>query len=117
MKRIRLAMFLPLLAVLVSLGCQPQPVAPSYAKYDVGGGRYYVEIEDTGNGSSLKFHSHSEGDMVTQEHYEVTWGAGRRLVIENGELTVDGEPRGALQPQDRIVINQAGELLVNGSPR
>ena len=106
-----------LLVCLLAAGCQQAPPPPSYAHYDLGGGRYYLEIEDTGNGSSLKFHSHSEGDEVTEEHYDVRWGAGRHLVIEDGELTVDGEKRGTLQPQDRIVINQAGELSINGRPR
>jgi hypothetical protein len=106
-----------LFACLLAAGCQQAPPPTSYAHYDLGGGRYYVEIKDTGSGSSLKFHSHSEGDEVTEEHYEVRWGADRHLVIEDGELTVNGEKRGTLQPKDRVVINNAGELSVNGSPR
>ena len=93
------------------------PSAGTYAKYDLAGGRYFLDCEDTGGGSSLKFASTSEGMVVTKELYVFSWGDTHQLRIEDGKLTVDGADRGTLQPGDRITIRASGELLVNGSQR
>lgn len=91
--------------------------APSYAKFDLAGGRYFIDCEDTGDGSSLNFESTSEGMVVTKELYEFTWGGTHQLRIEDGRLTVDGNERGTLEPGDRITIKASGDLLVNGTQR
>jgi hypothetical protein len=99
-------------------GCGGGSPSPrSYAKYDLAGGRYFLDCEDTGDGSSLKFQSTSEGTVVTKELYEFSWGGRHQLRIEDGKLTVDGTERGTLQPGDRITIKASGDLLVNGSKR
>jgi hypothetical protein len=100
---------------LFAFGCQP--AATPFAKYDLGDGRYNVEIEDTGGNSSMNFESHSEGTDVIAERFNVSWGAAQQLVIENGKLSMNGEDRGTLEPGDQIVINKAGELRVNGQQR
>ena len=93
------------------------PPPHSYAKYDLAGGRYFIDCEDTGGGSSLSFQSTSEGTVITNELYEFSWGDAHQLRIEDGKLTVDGMDRGMLQPGDRITIKASGQLLVNGSMR
>lgn len=93
------------------------PPSRSYANYDLAGGRYFIDCEDTGVGSSLKFKSTSEGTAVTKELYEFSWGGTHQLRIEDGKLTVDGTERGMLEPGDRITIKASGQLLVNGSKR
>lgn len=109
------------LAVGVSLalfvaGCgQPSPT--SFARYELDGGRYLIEIDNTGSGSTLNFHSRGEGTTVTDEKYDLTWDNSRRLQIVNGALTIDGIERGTLQHGDRIHINSSGEVLVNGTTR
>ena len=103
------------------VGCgrvSPPPQRPrTFAKHDLDGGRYFIECEDTGSGSSLSFRTTSEGMNVTGETYDFSWGDTRRLRIEEGRLTVDGAERGQLEPGDRITITAAGEILVNGSKR
>ena len=89
----------------------------SFAKYDLGGGRYYVEIEDTQGGTSLKFDSHSEGKVVMEEQYDLSWGKSHQLRIENGKLAIDGVDFGGLQPGDRIIAKVNGDILVNGAKR
>jgi hypothetical protein len=89
----------------------------SYAKYELSGGRYFIDCEDTGDGSSLSFNSTSDGTVVTRELYEFSWGGKHQLRIEDGKLTVDGTDRGTLQPGDRITIKASGDLLVNGTMR
>jgi hypothetical protein len=110
-----------LLSAIVAMlfaGCGGgSPTPPSYAKYDLGGGRYFIDCEDTGGGSSLRFDSASEGDVVTKELYELSWGGSHQLRIEDGKLTVDGTERGTLQPGDRITIKANGEIFVNGGQR
>jgi hypothetical protein len=112
-----------LLLTLTSLGCQQQasPPATSFAKYDLDGGRYVVEIQDTEGGSSLDFQSKgqgsAQGEVVKQERYNLSWGKSRRLQIENGVLSVDGANLGELKPGDRIVVSKSGKTLVNGAER
>lgn len=99
-------------------GCDVgSPPARTYARHDLAGGRYFLDCEDTGGGSSLKFTSTSDGMVVTKELYEFSWGDTHRLRIEDGKLTVDGADRGSLAPGDRITITASGDLLVNGSLR
>jgi len=101
---------------LLLSSCQQSPTR-SFAKYDLGGGRYYVEIEDTQGGTSLKFNSHSEGKVVTQEQYDLSWGKSHRLQIDDGKLTINGGDLGKLQPGDRIIAKVNGDILVNGAKR
>lgn len=103
------------LCLLLS-SCDPSP-HQSFAKYDLGGGRYYIEIEDTQGGVSLKFHSKSEGEVVTGERYDLSWGKSHQLRIDDGKLTVNGVDSGTLQPGDRIVAKVNGDILVNGAKR
>ena len=98
-------------------GSPSSPPPRAYAKHDLAGGRYFIDCEDTGVGSSLNFKSTGEGKVVTKELYEFSWGGTHQLRIEDGELTVDGTNRGTLQPGDRITIKTTGDLLVNGSKR
>ena len=98
-------------------GSSPSPSSRAYANHDLAGGRYFIDCEDTGGGSSLKFKSTSEGMVVTKELYDFSWGGTHQLQIEDGKLTVDGTDRGALQPGDRITIKASGDFLVNGSKR
>jgi hypothetical protein len=98
-------------------GSAPSPSPRTFAKHDLAGGRYFIDCEDTGGGSSLKFKSTGEGMVVTKELFEFSWGGTHQLVIEDGKLTVDGKDRGPLQPGDRITIKESGDLLVNGSNR
>ena len=109
---------IPICVVLSSLvsGCNQSP-SSSFAKYDLGGGRYFVEIENTEGGAWLKFHSSSEGMVVTEELYDFSWGKSHRLQIDNGKLTIDDVDRGQLQPGDRIVVKSSGEILINGTER
>jgi len=100
-------------ALLIGCGGGSAP-SPSYAKYDLADGRYYIDCQDTGPGSSLKFNSTSEGTVVTNELYEFSWGGTHQLRIEDGRLSVDGTERGTLQPGARITITAAGDVLVNG---
>lgn len=101
--------------LLVGCGQGTGPTAHSYAKYDLAGGRYFIDCEDTGGGSSLAFSSASEGSTVTRELYKFSWAGTHELRIEDAQLTVDGRDQGTLQPGDRITIKASGELLVNGS--
>jgi hypothetical protein len=105
--------------LVMAIGCRqaPAPSAPSYAKYDLHGGRYFIEIEDTQGGSSLDFNSSGKGNVVQEERYTLTWGKSHRLQIENGALTIDGADRGKLQPGDRVVIKPSGDILINGTER
>ncbi len=104
------------LLTLLALGCG-RSTASSFAKYDIGGGRYFVEIENTDGGSALNFKSSGEGNAVTGERYDLSWGNAHRLQIENGKLTVDGVDYGKLEPGDRITFKASGEMLVNGTKR
>jgi hypothetical protein len=101
----------------LATGCGQSTSPPSYAKYDLGGGRYFVEIENTDGGSSLKFHSRGEGKFVTEEVYDFSWGKSHHLRIDNGKLTIDGADGGKLQPGDQIVVKSSGETFVNGTKR
>lgn len=101
----------------LATGCGQSTPPPSYAKYDLGGGRYFVEIENTEGGASLKFNSHGEGAVVTEESYDFSWGKSHHLRIDNGKLTIDGADGGLLQPGDKIVVNLLGETFVNGTKR
>ena len=101
------------LALLVT-GCNQSPPS-SFAKYNLHGGRYSVEIENTGGGTSLKFSSSSEGMIVTEELYELSWGNSHRLEIDNGKLTVDAVDLGELKPGDQIVVKSSGEIFINGT--
>src|SRR5687768_15611221 len=85
----------------------PTP-ARTFAKHDLNGGRYFIEREDTGGGSSLSFRLAGEGKGVTREVYDFSWGSTHQLRIEDGKLTVDGAERGMLQPGDRITITATG---------
>lgn len=105
------------LLCLLATGCGQSFPPPSYAKYDLGGGRYFVEIENTEGGSSLRLQSSGEGTVVTEELYDFSWGKSHRLQIDNGKLTFDGVDRGQLQPGDQIVVKSSGEILVNGTKR
>jgi len=115
----RAVVFTVLCFLSVGCGRVTPPAAPprTFAKHDLNGGRYVIECEDTGGGSSLSFRSASDGKGVTGEVYDFAWGGSRRLRIEDGKLTVDGADRGTLQPGDRITITVDGQVLVNGSNR
>ncbi len=102
---------------LLATGCGPSTSLPSYAKYDLDGGRYFVEIENTQGGASLHSNSRGEGKVVTEEFYDFSWGKSHHLRIENGKLTIDGADGGELKPGDRIVVKSSGETFVNGTKR
>lgn len=103
---------------LLFAGCGGgSPPSRSYAKHDLAGGRYFIDCEDTGDGSSLSFNSTSEGTVVTKELYEFSWGGTHQLRVEDGKLTIDGTDRGTLEPGDRITIKASGDVLVNGGKR
>ncbi|MHC1768555.1 MAG: hypothetical protein AB9869_30470 [Verrucomicrobiia bacterium] len=102
---------------LLAIGCG-EPSSPSFARYNLDGGRYFVEIKDSGGGTSLSFVSTGEGTNVVEERYDLSWGGGsHRLLIENGNLKVDEVERGRLQHGDRILIEKSGEVVVNGARR
>jgi hypothetical protein len=103
---------------LLFVGCgRVSPPPHAFAKHELNGGRYFIDCEDTGGGSSLSFSSTSEGQVVKKELYDFSWGGTNQLRIEDGKLTVDGTERGTLQRGDRITITAAGDVLVNGSKR
>jgi hypothetical protein len=102
---------------LLAVGCD-RPSSQSFAKFNLDGGRYFVEIENTEGGTSSIFQSTGEGTNVIEERYDISWGSSHRLQIENGNLNVNGVDRGRLQPGDRIVIVEGSdEVLVNGTKR
>jgi hypothetical protein len=102
---------------LLAVGCD-RPSSQSFAKFNLDGGRYFVEIENTEGGTSSIFQSTGEGTNVIEERYDIFWGSSHRLQIENGNLNVNGVDRGRLQPGDRIVIVEGSdEVLVNGTKR
>ena len=109
----------PLVTLLLLLaGCAPNASAPSsYAKYTIGGDRYFLEVEKTEGGSSLTFNSKSSGTKVDEEHYDLSWGKDKSLKIDNGQLQVNGINYGAIDPGAKIVIKADGKLLINGEER
>lgn len=90
---------------------------PSYAKYDFNAGRYVVSIEDTEGNVSLQFHSFGEAKKVIDEKYDLTWGNGNKLLIENGKLQVNGKALGDLEPGAKIDIKKGPTVFVNGEKR
>jgi len=86
-------------------------------RHVLGGGRYTVEIENAGGGSALKLYSHSEGPTVTEGRYEISWGEGGSLKIDNGRLTIGGRSCGVVAEGDKIIVRTDGSVLVNGKPR
>lgn len=117
MRRMALA-FLGVCTVLgLAAGCD-RPSGGSFVNLDLGGGRYYLDVPDTGGGSSLRCNSQGEGTKVVSERYDFSWARGARaLSIVDGKLSVDGSDRGTLQPGDRITVTPAGDVLVNGKKR
>jgi hypothetical protein len=100
------------------VGCgRGSPPPHAFAKHALNEGRYFLDCEDTGGGSSLSFRSTTEGQVVKEELYDFAWGGTHQLRIEDGNLIVDGTERGTLQPGDRLTITAAGEVLVNGRKR
>jgi hypothetical protein len=86
-------------------------------RHVVDGGRYIIELQGASGGSEMKIYSHSKGKAVTEERHELTWGPNGSLKIDNGRLTLNGKPHGALEPGDKIYIRSDGSVLVNGAER
>ena len=110
-------LFTAVLFPLLFAGCGGGSPLPRPAKYELAGGRYFIDCEDTGRSSSLTFNSSSEGKVITRELYEFSWDSTHQLRIEDGKLTVDGTERGTLEPGDRITIRASSDIFVNGSKR
>lgn len=103
------------LAMLSGCGSKPTPVS---AQYNFDSGRYLVEVETDGpTSSAVNSHFTDNGNGKVEELVEITWGNSMKLRIENGKLTVNGKDLGTLTKGDRIKINSAGKLLVNGAER
>jgi predicted small lipoprotein YifL len=47
---------------------------------------------------------------------DVTLG-GFRVQVENGQMTVNGKNYGKLQPDDKVLIEKDGQVLVNANVR
>jgi hypothetical protein len=108
-----LRVFQTVILGLCALGCGAPP-AGSFVKYNFGGGRYFVEIDDTQGGSSLTSDSKGEGTKTVAERHEIVWGEGRLILIVDGVLSVDGVVQGPLDRGARIKVTSAGDVFVNG---
>ena len=109
---------LALVTLLLLAGCAPKTSAPaSYVRYTIGENRYFLEVENTQGSSSLTFNSKSSGTKVDEEHYDLSWGKGQSLKIDNGKLQVNGINYGEISPGAKIVVKGDGKLLINGEER
>src|SRR4051794_593650 len=102
-----------LLLMILVTGCghRTGPTAHTKGQYEVGEG-YKIEIEDTQGISVMNSSSQSEGKTVKERH-ELFFGSGRKLLIEDAKLSVDGKKYGTLEPHDSITIDSKGTVAVN----
>jgi hypothetical protein len=114
MKRLAAVVFL--LAVGLA-GCHRAPArATGPHTHDLFEGKYFIEIDADGT-SVGRVHSRTEGAVRVVERAEFEWVGGNTLVIDKGELTMNGRNYGTLSPGDRVRVGRDGQLTVNGTPR
>ena len=80
--------------LLVWGGCNsktgPGAMGPAWSKYDLGGGRYFVEIEATHPfNSSIDFRFRDAGDTKLEEYVNLSVGEKTRLRIEDGQAACE----------------------------
>ncbi len=104
------------LLALLGAGCDRPALPPAtYARHNLANGRYFIDCENTGSGSSLDFSSSSEGGEVKTELYKFEWAKSNQLQIKDGQLSINGADYGAIEPGTRITIQPSGDILLNGS--
>jgi hypothetical protein len=55
--------------------------------------------------------------VQTVQLAEFEWAGGNKLTIDKGKLAFNGKEYGALNVGDRVRVDRAGQLTVNGKPR
>ncbi|MDX1964701.1 MAG: hypothetical protein SFX18_16245 [Pirellulales bacterium] len=102
--------------LLVCAGCGPTPPGGgTWAQLTVNSYKFAIEESGVSN-TSISSNTFDDGQGAKQELVEIKSGPNH-LRVENGVLTVNGQPKGTLKNGDSVRVDLRGNITVNAQPR
>ncbi len=108
-----------LFGLLLIAACSPPPAAAEIQteRREFFDGRYIVILQTLGKANTaFDSNSQSSGNTIEREWVQIRWNVNNQaentLVIDKGELTVNGKSHGAVTPGSEIKVDPEGKVTV-----